>query len=131
MITAGQNVAQFVTKACGGSAMPDASFAIGYLNSKQHLIGGVLFDHYNGATIEIHIAGKPGWLTRKLIYSVFDYAFDRANANKIIGRVSSANTKSLKLALRFGFCHEATIKAGMPDGDLLLVTLAREQCRWL
>jgi RimJ/RimL family protein N-acetyltransferase len=53
------------------------------------------------------------------------------NVEKIIVPVVTDNQKSIKLVKNMGFAEEARIKDGSPNGDIIFMTLAKENCRFL
>lgn len=97
------------------------------------LLGGVIFQGYTGASVELHVAGfHPRWLTRDFLWVAFAYPFIQLNCKKIIGRVVESNRRALEFDLKLGFTEEARVKDVYPDsGDLIILTMRREQCRWL
>ena len=96
------------------------------------LLGGVIFQGYTGASIEVHMAGfDPHWITRDLIWATFAYAFIQLGCLKVIGRVAETNQRALELDLKLGFIEEARIRDAYPDGDLIILTMRRDECRWL
>lgn len=97
------------------------------------LIGGVVYDQYNGPNIFAHIAGKPGtrWLTRAFLYAMFSYPFDQLGVARITGPVASDNEAAIRLDKHLGFTHEATLSGAAPAGDLLLFVMWRKDCRFL
>jgi RimJ/RimL family protein N-acetyltransferase len=50
---------------------------------------------------------------------------------KIIVPVDATNLKSISLVEKMGFTEEARIKDGMADGDMILFTLAKNDCKYL
>jgi len=62
---------------------------------------------------------------------MFDYPFRQLEVDKIIVQMSSSNIKSSNLAKRLGFELEAQIKDAYPDGDRLIYTLTKDNCKWL
>ena len=88
------------------------------------------FDSYNGASMQVHLA-ITGKLTKSYIRYVYNYAFNTAKVNKLVGLVSSSNHKAIKFDLHSGFVEEGRIKDGYPDGDIVILTMTREQCRFL
>jgi RimJ/RimL family protein N-acetyltransferase len=125
-----ERVSRWVCERLGTHHAGDNVQAIGHeLNGE--IIGGVLYDNYNGATIEMHCAGVGRWLTRTFLNAVFDYPFNGIGVHKVVGLVDEANMAARKLDAHLGFVHEATIKDGAKGGDLLILTMTREQCRFL
>jgi RimJ/RimL family protein N-acetyltransferase len=96
------------------------------------LLGGVVFDHYNEASICIHTASfAPLWVNRDLLWATFHYPFVQLGVKKLFGQVNESNAASIKFVSSVGFTVEARIKDVFPDGDLLLFSMYREDCRWL
>lgn len=124
-------VGPWVCERTGGKYVPGDSVTMG-LAEHGRLIGGVLFDHYNGRSIAMHVAGEGRkWLNREFIRACFSYVFEQLGVHKVIGMVPSTNTDALRFDYKLGFIKEATIEDAVPDGDLILLTMTRDQCRWL
>ncbi len=106
--------------------------AIG-LERDGELIAGVLYDNYNGRSICMHVAAVPGsrWMTREYLRVCFDYPFNRAKVTKILGMVDSTNAPARRFDEHLGFTLESTIKDAGKDGDLLIYSMTRQQCRHL
>jgi hypothetical protein len=62
---------------------------------------------------------------------VYDYPYNVANVDKIIGPISSKHTRALKLVTKMGFSEEARIKNAAPDGDIVFMTQTPDKCRYL
>lgn len=97
------------------------------------VIGGVVLDNYNVRSICIHVAGQCGksWLTRKFIAFVFGYVYDGLKCEKLIGIVPEGNVTARKFDESLGFTLETRITEAHPQGDLLIYSMLREQCKWL
>lgn len=96
------------------------------------LLGGVIFTGYTGASIAIHVAGlEPRWINNNMLWITFDYPFNQLRVSKLIGHVPSGNRKALDFDLKLGFKEEARITDIYPDGDLIVLSMRREDCRWL
>ena len=85
---------------------------------------------YNGKSMQMHVALK-GWFTKEAMWYAFHYPFVELGLHKLIAPIPSTNVKSLRVAKHFGFIPEAIIKDAAPDGDLHLLTMTKEQCRYL
>lgn len=107
--------------------------AIGLKDAYGNLIAGVLFDNYNGASIQMHVAAEPGarWMTREYLHCCFAYPFRQLAVRKIVGLVSCTNLPARRFDEHLGFHLEATLTDAHPDGDLLVYTMTKQQCRWL
>jgi RimJ/RimL family protein N-acetyltransferase len=96
------------------------------------LYGGVTYQGYTGASIQMHMAGfAPKWANRDFMWVVFDYPFNQLNCRKVFGQVPETNTKALEIDLKLGFKIVAKIEDVFPDGACYVLALAREDCRWL
>lgn len=120
-------VAPWVCARAGGE--PGVGTGIG-MKKDGEMVGGVLYDNFNGASIMAHIAlDHP--VTKRLLFLMFDYPFTQLNVNAIIIAISSANTAANRFASKLGFKLQATLKKSAPDGDLILYQMLRENCRFL
>lgn len=94
------------------------------------LVAATTYDHFNGVSMQFGIwAGSrpsPEWSQ-----AIFAYPFDQLGVQKLIGIIFSSNAKSIKLAEHSGFELEAVVKDAHPDGDMLIYTMTRDQCRVL
>ena len=95
------------------------------------IIGCVGFDQFNGASLVMHAAGEQGWLSRQLIYVVFNYAFNVCNVKMLIGLVPSDNRDALRFNSHLGFKTALVLEDAHPDGALVLMTMLRGECRYL
>lgn len=107
--------------------------AIGLGDGISQILAGVVYEGFNGVSIGMHVAALPGvnWCTREFLWMVFDYPFNQLGAKKIIGVVPAANLAAMRLDLHLGFVHEATLKDAHPTGDVNMLSMTRDQCRWL
>jgi hypothetical protein len=96
------------------------------------LVSGVVYDNYNGRSIAAHICILEGKVpSREWYAAIFDYPFNRLGVHKILGQVVGENTKARMLDEHFGFHLEGVIEDYSPNGDLLLYTMTKAQCRVL
>lgn len=125
-------VGPWVMDQVGGKWIPDLGHAMGYEVDGQ-LTCGILYTDYNGRAIQAHVAAIPGkrWLRRDFLFTAFWYPFIQLNCWKVIGPVPASNVEALRFDQNIGFVHEATLKDAHPTGDLILLSMTRDQCRWL
>lgn len=125
-------VGQWVCARTGGVWSPVDSRAVG-LERDDELVAGVLYDHFNGVSVCMHVAsdGTKRWLTRGFLRFCFDYPFNTMGVKKVIGMVPSNNLAALRFDEHLGFREEARIKDAHPGGDLVLMTMTRDMCRWI
>lgn len=131
MIVTGQDqrVGSWVCERTGGSYTEGSTVG---LEKDGKLVAGVLYDHYNGASIAMHVAAEgKRWLNRDYLWFCFWYPFEQLKVKKVIGLVPSTNEAALKFDLHLGFVEEGRIADAVPDGDLILLTMTRQQCRYL
>lgn len=105
---------------------------ISHTNNLGELLGGVIYDGWTGSCIFMHQASfHKSWLSREYLWVVFDYPFNQLGCLKVCGTIPSGNQTLLEFNKRIGFIQEAKIEGGYPDGDLLVLSMKRDQCRWL
>ena len=98
----------------------------------DELWGGVTYTAYTGTSMGLHVAGfRPDWVCRDMIWVCFNYPFEQLGCSKLFGQVPASNLKALEFDLKLGFIEEARIKDVFPDGDLIVLAMKREDCRWL
>ena len=100
------------------------------LKKNGEFVAGVIYENWNRRSITCHIA-ISGRLTSRYLAVIFDYPFNVCDVKKIIVPVDATNSKSVTLVEKMGFTEEARIKDGMADGDMILYTLAKEDCKYL
>jgi len=128
-IVQGADIGHWVASRVGGKYFEEGSQAIG-LEREGEIIAGVIYENFNGVSIVCHIAIE-GRMTKRYLKAIFAYPFEFCQVKKIIVPVSSTHVKSLKLVTKMGFVEEARVKDAAPDGDIIFLTLARENCRFL
>jgi RimJ/RimL family protein N-acetyltransferase len=124
-------VGKCVCERTGGTFSPVDSMAIG-LARENTLIAGVLYDHFNGASVAMHVAADGShWLNRDYLRACFRYPFLQLNVKKILGLVCSSNAAARRFDEHLGFELETSIRDATPQGDLLIYSMTRHQCRYL
>lgn len=103
---------------------------IGLLDDDNNIVAVTAFSDYNGASIRMHVAIE-GKLTREYIRFCYYYPFEQLKVNKVIGLVNSNNKEALRFDLHSGWVIEAIIKDAAPDGDMYILSMTKEQCRFL
>ena len=100
--------------------------------SQGQLAGGVIYSNYTGVSLTMHVAGfNPSWISIDMLWVGFHYPFSQLGCSKVFGQVPEYNSKALEFDLKLGFKEEARIKDVFPAGDLILLSMRREDCRWL
>jgi RimJ/RimL family protein N-acetyltransferase len=128
-IVSGDDVGHWVAAQFGGSYFSEKSQTLG-LERDGKLIAGVIFENWNHASIMCHTA-ILGRMTPLFLHLVFRYPFVDLNVRKIIAPIYSDNVKALRLVGKLGFTEESRITGAAPNGDIIFLTMARDQCRFL
>jgi len=112
---------------------PVGKSALGELNDNGTPKWAVIYDHYEeDGSIQLHIAiGNPKYVTRQAISAVFEYAFYQLGVKKVLGIINSENDSALTFDLRLGFKLEYIIEDVYKRGNMYILSMTREQCRWL
>jgi len=97
------------------------------------LVAGVLFNEYNGRSVQMHVAsdGSRHWMTREFLRACFWYPFEQLGVRKIIGLVDSTNHDAQRFDEHLGFVRECVIKDAGKVEDLIVYSMTRQQCRFL
>ena len=127
-----QRVAEWVGAQIDEVYVPDAT-AIG-LEQDGELIAGVVFDHYTGPSISMHVVAVPGkrWMTKDFLWRCFAYPFLQLQCSRITGLVRVDNLVAQKFDEHLGFKREGLVRKACTDGtDMILYGMLKEECRWL
>lgn len=126
-----ERVGQWIAARTDGEFRPGAK-CIG-LERDGDLIAGCMVDWWNGASCYMHIAAEGRhWLNRDFLFHCFHYVFEQLGARVAIGLVPSNNAAALRFDKHLGFVEQVRIPEGHPDGDLVVLTISKEQARtWL
>lgn len=125
------NFGQHIAAAAGVIYNPAADHCVARVRNGR-LIGGCIYKEFTGASIRIHAAGfVRKWIDKSLVSISFDYPFMRLGCDKLITTSHSRNPSGLEIIRRLGFIEEARISLAYMDGDMIIFTMTRPQCRWL
>lgn len=130
MIVRGHDVCAWVAAQGGGEYFGGG---VGFgIEKDSRIVCGVLFENYTGQSLQIHVGLEPGQrMSRDWLLELFGYAFNIAKVKKIVGVIDSENSACLKFTRHIGFRDEAVIKDAGPRGDFCILTMTRQQCRFL
>lgn len=128
-IESGPEIGYWVSEHLGSGYNPARSNAIGLIRNGE-IVAGVIYTDWNGKSLVCHIA-ITGRLTRFYLFAIYDYAFNVCGVSKIIVPVWSDNEKSLRMVKRMGFTEECRLKDTQPNGDIILLTMNKTDCRFL
>jgi RimJ/RimL family protein N-acetyltransferase len=100
--------------------------------NKQGLMGGFLFDRYRRRSICIHAAKfHPRWLNRHLLVASFGYVFLQLGVEKVFAQIDGTRPETIRFATGLGFKPEAILRDAVPGGDLVVLSMYLDGCRWL
>jgi hypothetical protein len=123
-------VGTWVARRVNGVFTPENSSCIGLLDKEENIIAGVWYEMYTKTSIMTHIA-IDGKMSKEFLAVIFDYPFVQLGVNKLIGPTSSSNEDAIRFNHKLGFVEEARIKDAYPDGDMVLLTMTKDKCRFL
>lgn len=128
MIVSNPYVGDWVAHRINGMFDKDSSSALGLLINGD-IKAGVIYEDFNKASVVCHIACN--FLSSEFLAAIFDYPFNSMGVNKIIAPVASDNEKSQKLVEKMGFSVEGVLTDCHPNGDILLYTMKKSDCKYL
>jgi RimJ/RimL family protein N-acetyltransferase len=127
-------LADFIRERAHVQASADTQYLAWVDPGGQTLKMVVAMNGFLGKTCQIHVAMRDdfNFTPRKLLEAVFDYTFNTARREMLIGVVNSKNEAAMRYDKHLGFV-ESHRYAGMHDdgGDLVIFTMTRAQCRYL
>lgn len=115
-----------------GQWFPEGKSALGHIKDGE-VLWAVVYDHYEkSGSIQVHLAiSSPKIVTRRAISQVFEYPFYQLGVKKVIAIINSKNIKSLAFSLRIGWQIEHVIYDAYEMGDMYILSMTQEQCRWI
>lgn len=132
MLMVGKGVVEWVASKTGEFNGFGTDIGIGWAKNGQ-LVAGVAYANWNGVNVEAHIAsdGSRSWLTRKYLWTIFDYPFNQLKVNRITACVGEGNKDSARFVRHLGFILEARLRDAHPTGDILIFCMRRHNCRFI
>lgn len=130
-------IAKFISETVGDDwPLPTAFEALGAYDGER-LLGGFLYLNYlplaEGLhSINMHMAGSPGWLTRRTLRAFFAYPFHQLRCSRVVGNIRANRTAARSVAERMGCKLDGTIRSGISeDFDTCVYTMTRQECPWI
>jgi hypothetical protein len=122
---------QIIAAHAGATFNPTADTCIAVVRNGE-MTGGTIYSNYTGVSIAMHVAGfTPSWASIDMLWVAFHYPFIQLNCNKVFAQIPEDNFKALEFDYKLGFKEEARIRDVFPSGDLILLSMHRDDCRWL
>jgi RimJ/RimL family protein N-acetyltransferase len=123
---------RLIARAIPRNYNPEVDPVISHVDASGKLLGGVIYNGCTGPCIFAHQASfSKHWLSRDMLWVLFDYPFNQLGCKKICGTIPSSNPSLLAFNRKLGFNVEAVIKDAYPDGDMLVMSMTKDECRWL
>ena len=127
-------VCNFVAKIVWGDhrRFDDNAAAVGVIDCKGVMVGGIVWHNWQpeAGTIEISAGTiSKRWLTRKLIWQIFSYPFDRCNCQCVFAQTRADNGPVAKLLEGIGFNSIDVPRLHGRDADGVLWWLPEETWR--
>ena len=120
----------WITGVLGMQFSPYATFIGQEIDGEVKAV--VAFDNILDKSCQMHTAAiVPNWISKDLLWACFDYPFNKLGVKVILASVASTNEEALKLDRHLGFVDKAYIEDAHLDGDLVILAMRRENCRWL
>ena len=94
------------------------------------IVAGVMYEEFTEASIHATIVVEEQMM-KGFVHKIFDYPFNQLGVDKIIVQTNTANVESVNLAKRLGFTEEGMIKGAYLDGDRIILTMTKDECKWI
>lgn len=107
-----------------------ASTAIGVMNARGELVGGVVYHNWNAlaGNIELSFASTtPKWLTREILGALLRYPFAQLQCRRITGVTPRRATSARRFLEKFGFKREGCVRYGFGDDHAIISGLLRSE----
>ena len=109
---------------------PEAKF-IGQVKDDQ-VVAVVAYYAFLPNACSMHI-GSVGehWMDRNLLWACFDYPFNKLGKKVIVVTLEASNEDAVRLNRHLGFSVETVIKDAHEHGDLMIMSMRADNCKWL
>ena len=124
-------VSAWVAAKMGRTVAFAGHYAMG-LERNGDMVAGIVMDNFNGRNAFPHIAiERPGKDLILLLRAFCHYAFHLCGLKRLTAFVDASNDKVLAFDRHIGFVDEFVMPDGAPDGELIVLVMRRETCRWI
>lgn len=131
IITNPNIVIPWVAERCECPPPGSATTGIGLVQHGK-LVAGVMYERFTGRSVFVSLAIDPGcYLDRQFVWAICDYPFNQLGVERVAATITSSNARSIRIAKHIGFVVAASIPDMFYDGDLLIATIDRSDCKWL
>jgi hypothetical protein len=121
---------RIIARGAGCGFDPEVDYVLSLV--RPELLGGVIYTNYTGRSVQMHMAGfAPAWPTPQFMWAIYHFPFNFLGVEKVLGTVPSNNKRALAIDYKMGFTHVATIPDVVPGGDMEILSMARDKCKYL
>lgn len=121
-----------IAHAAGVGYDPEMDQVLSRVTPEGNLRGGVIFTNYSKVSIQMHMAGfEKNWATPEFLVANFNYPFNQLEVRQVLAAVPSTNVLAMEIDIKLGFELLTLIPGAVPDGDMVILSMSREQCKWL
>jgi hypothetical protein len=93
---------------------------------------GVAYQNFIGRTCCMHtVIQRPEFVTPRMVRETFHYPFITCGLTAVLALVDSANTAAVDFDTRLGFKEIYRIPDGGLEGDMIILEMQRNNCRWI
>lgn len=122
-------VAHWVADRTGVDCFQAPYTAFGWSDDSGEILGGVVFNNWNGANVELSVAGR-GAVTRQAFRDIAEYCFGQLGLRRITMHTRATNLRLINQAERAGFAREGYRKDWFLEGDAIALVMLRSRCPW-
>jgi len=96
------------------------------------IIGSVIYHRFRWPDIEIGIeTTDPAWCNRRILKEIFEYPLSTLNCKRVTATTDPSIPEVCQFLKRLGFVEEGRLRDALPHGDLLILGIKRDECRWV
>ena len=106
--------------------------ALGVMDSKDKVIGGVVFHGWNShyRSIEVSCAADSAkWLSRGIIHAILSYPFEQLGCERVSSATKADDKRTRHVLEALGFQYEGTGRRMFGDHDGVGYSLLRDEWR--
>lgn len=98
----------------------------------EHVAVAVAYNAFIGRTCCMHsVIQRPDLVNRRMVRDTFAYPFLHANCEAVLALVDASNEAAMRFDTKLGFREIARVPHGGVDGDLCVLQMLRNECRWI
>lgn len=113
------------------TTLADNAIFIGRLRDNGEIWGVTVLENFRRHNCEVHMAGEPGFGSRRLIQATFRIPFLDMGLPRVTALVDAEDEHTLSIDKRLGFIEEGRLRKGLGDRDIVVLGMLKDECRWL